>query len=45
LCEKPITDEELKTAKDSLIQGLPQAFRVRFVNQQRDHFARHAGFA
>ena len=24
--EKPITDEELKTAKDSLIQGLPQRF-------------------
>jgi predicted Zn-dependent peptidase len=24
--EKPVTDEELKTAKDSLIQGLPQRF-------------------
>ncbi|HSE18525.1 MAG TPA: pitrilysin family protein [Pyrinomonadaceae bacterium] len=24
--EKPITDDELKTAKDSLIQGLPQRF-------------------
>lgn len=24
--EKPITDEEIKTAKDSLIQGLPQRF-------------------
>ncbi len=24
--ERPITDEELKTAKDSLIQGLPQRF-------------------
>jgi predicted Zn-dependent peptidase len=24
--EKPITDEELKTAKESLIQGLPQRF-------------------
>jgi zinc protease len=24
--DKPITDEELKTAKDSLIQGLPQRF-------------------
>jgi len=24
--EKPITDEELKTAKDNLIQGLPQRF-------------------
>jgi zinc protease len=24
--EKPITDEEIKTAKESLIQGLPQRF-------------------
>jgi predicted Zn-dependent peptidase len=24
--EKPVTDEEIKTAKDSLIQGLPQRF-------------------
>ncbi|HET6977522.1 MAG TPA: pitrilysin family protein [Pyrinomonadaceae bacterium] len=32
--EKPVTDEELKTAKDSLIQGLPQRFSsVQAISQ------------
>src|SRR5690242_5117551 len=31
--EKPITDEELKTAKESLIQGLPQ----RFASRSEEH--------
>ena len=31
--ERPITDEELKTAEDNLVQGLPQSFAsVRAVN-------------
>lgn len=29
--ERPVTDEELKTAKDSLIQGLPQQFSSVFA--------------
>jgi predicted Zn-dependent peptidase len=29
--EKPITDEEIKTAKESLIQGLPQRFASVFA--------------
>jgi hypothetical protein len=35
--ERPITDEELKTAKDNLIQGLPARFAVNLGDQHIDN--------